>query len=167
MGDLDIASISTVAAFILIAIGFFSIFLPVAPSIPLIWFGIFVYAISHGYTQITRSFMAGVSLIAVGTIFLDYTLYKFGIRKFRAGAWEVVGALIGFVAGSFLSPLASIVIGPIVGAVVFGALRGNDQVYSFKTGNTTVVAFMGGTIVKLAAALAMVGLFILRLQGKL
>lgn len=154
-------------AWILIVLGFGAIFLPFAPSLPLIWFGIFLYAISHQFNEVSRNFMAAISTIAIVTIVLDYTLYRFGIRKFRAGAWGVIGALVGFVVGSFFNHVAAYIAGPILGAIAFETLRGHDQVYSFKTGNTTVVAFMGGTIVKFAAAIAMIGLFILRLQGKL
>jgi len=164
---MSIDTIAAAAAFILIGLGFFSIFLPVAPSIPVIWLGMFVYAFSRNFAVIDRVFMAIVSLIAIATIFLDYTLYRFGVQKFRAGLWEVLGAILGFVVGSFFAPLVAYLIGPVIGAIAFGTLRGRDQIYSWRTGNTTVVAFMGGTIVKLVAALTIIGLFILRLRGKL
>jgi uncharacterized protein YqgC (DUF456 family) len=149
MGGLTIEGIITVVAWILIVLGFGAIFLPFAPSVPLIWFGIFIYATGHHFTEVTRNFMSGISLIAAATIILDYTLYRFGIRRFRAGAWGVVGAIAGFIAGSFVNQFAAYVAGPILGAIIFETLRGRDQVYSFKTGNT------------------MIGLFVLRLQGKL
>lgn len=167
MGDIDFVAFASIVGWIIIVLGFASIFLPFAPSIPLVWLGIFIYAVSRHFVPIDRGFMAMISVIAVITVFLDYTLYKFGIHKFRAGGWGVIGGIVGFVVGSFISPLVSYVVGPIVGAVAFELLRGRDQVFSFKTGNTTVVAFMGGTIIKLVAALAMIGLFILKLQGKI
>lgn len=165
MGQLDIGTISSVVAWILIGFGVIAIFLPFGPSIPLIWLGIFVYAFGHQWMTITQTFMALVTGIALFTIFLDYTLYRFGIRKFRAGAWGVIGAIVGFIVGSFINPIVQFVVGPVFGAIAFESLRGRDQVFSFKAGNTTVVAFMGGTIVKLAAAVAIIGLFILRLRG--
>ncbi len=164
---MNIESLSTVVAWALIGLGFFSIFLPIAPSIPVLWLGMFVYAASHSFEVITKPFMATVSAIAVGTIFLDYTLFHFGMQKFRAGAWEVVGAIIGFAIGSFFGQFYALVVGPALGGVIFALMRGRDQIYSFKTGNTTVVAFLGGTIVKLIAAVIMIGLFVLRIRENL
>lgn len=167
MGALTIIQIATVVCWILIGIGVISIFLPFAPGIPSIWFGIFLFAISHGFDTITRGYMGIISGVALFTILLDYTLSSFGIQKIRAGFWAVVGAIIGFIVGSFFNPFISYIVGPALGAIIAELLHGHDTVYSFTSGNTTIVAFMGGTIVKMAAALVMIGLFVLRLQGKL
>ena len=166
MGADSIIAISTVVCWVLIAIGLVSIMLPFAPGIPTIWFGIFLFAISHGFDQISRSYMGIITAVAVFTIFLDYTLSSLGVQKIRAGGWGVAGALVGIIVGSFFNPFAAYVIGPALGAITGELLHGRDQVYAFKSGNTTIVAFMGGTVIKFAAAAAMIGLFILRLQGK-
>jgi hypothetical protein len=162
-----LTSIAIVLAWVLIGLGVVCIFLPFAPSIPLIWFGVFVYAVSHGFDVLPRTFMAWISAIAIATIFLDFTLNKFGIYKVRVGAWAVVGAIIGAIAGSFFSPWFGYVIGPVLGAIIFEIMSGHDQVYAFNTGNTTIVAFMGGTIVKFIAAVAMIGLMVMKLRGQL
>lgn len=164
---MTIASISTVLSWILIVGGFATIIFPIAPSIPTIWFGIFLYAISHNYATISQNFLLIVSLISVGTIILDYTLSRSGVQKLRAGPWGVLGAVIGGIGGALINPIFAYLIGPLVGAITIELLRGRDQVYSYQSGNYTVVAFMGGTIIKLLAAIAMIGFFILRLQGKI
>ena len=164
---MTIESLSTVLSFILIIGGIVAILFPFAPSIPMVWFGIFLYAISHDFLDISQQFMIIVSAIAAGTILLDYTLSRSGVQKLKAGPWGVVGAVLGGLAGSLFSPLATYLIGPLIGAVLFEMLRGRDQVFSFKSGHYTIVAFMGGTIVKLLASIVMVGMFFLRLQGKI
>lgn len=161
--DTFIAIISS----ILILGGFIAIMFPFAPPIVTIWFGIFIYAISRDFATIGQNYMLLISLIALSTIFLDYTLSRSGSRKLKAGPWGVLGAVIGGVVGSFFGSFHTYLTGPIVGAIVFELLRGRDQVYSYKAGNYTIVAFMGGTLVKLVAGVAMTGLFILRLQGRL
>jgi uncharacterized protein YqgC (DUF456 family) len=167
MDSINIIQISTIVAWALIGIGLVSIFLPFAPGIPTIWFGIFIYAISHGFDDISRNYMGIISGVAIFTIFLDYTLSSFGVQKLRASAWAVGGAIVGFIVGSFFNPFIAFIIAPALGAIIAELLRGRDQVYSFTSGNTTIVAFMGGTVVKMAAALVMIGMFVLRLQGKL
>lgn len=147
--------------------GFIAIMFPIAPPIITIWFGIFIYAMSHNFSTIGQNYMILISLIALSTIFLDYTLSRSGSRKLQAGPWGILGAVIGGLVGSIFGPLHTYLTGPIVGAIVFELLRGRDQVYSYKAGNYTIVAFMGGTLVKLVAGVAMTGLFILRLRGSL
>lgn len=164
---MSIETISTVLAFALIIGGVVAILFPFAPSIPMVWFGIFIYAISHDFLDISQQFMITVSLIAVGTVFLDYTLSRSGVQKMQAGPWGVLGAVLGGLVGSLFSPIATYLIGPLIGAVATELLRGRDRVYSYKSGHYTIVAFMGGTIVKLLASIVMVGMFVLRLQGKI
>lgn len=143
-----------------------TIVFPIAPSIPVVWLGIFIYAASHNYTDISQSFMALVSGIAAGTILLDYFLSRSGVKKLQAGPWGILGAIFGGAVGTFFGPIGTYLAGPILGALVLETVRGRDRVYSYQSGNYTIVAFMGGTIIKLVAAIAMIGLFILRLQHK-
>lgn len=164
---MDVELLSTAISWILILGGLLSIIFPIAPSIPTIWFGIFLYAASHDYSGVSQSFIVTISVIAVGTIVLDYTLSRSGVQKLRAGPWGVLGAVLGGLVGAFVGPVFAYLIGPLVGAIVIELLRGRDQVYSYQSGNYTIVAFMGGTVVKLLASIAMVGLFILRLQGRI
>ena len=163
---MSLEAVATILSFLMIIGGFVAILLPFAPSVPTIWFGIFLYAISHKYLTINQSFMVLVSGIALGTIVLDYTLSRAGAQKLMAGPWGVLGAVFGGLIGTFFGPIATYIIGPLIGAIVVELLRGRDRVYSYKTGEYTVVAFMGGTVVKLMAGIIMVGLFVLRLQGK-
>ena len=159
--------LATIVSFILILGGLITIIFPIAPSIPTIWFGIFVYSAAHHYINITSQFMLIISLIALVTIYLDFSLSRGGVKKIRADTWGILGALVGGAAGAFFDPLGTFLIGPILGAVVFQLLRGRDNVYAFDSGNTTVVAFMGGTLIKLVAGIGMIGLFILRLQHQI
>lgn len=156
--------ISTIVSLILILGGLFSILFPIAPSIPTIWFGIFIYAAAHSYIGIDQQFMIMVSLIALATIVLDYSLSRSGFQKMQAGPWGIVGAILGGAVGTVFGPIGTYLAGPILGAIIAETFRGRDRVYSYKTGNYTIVAFMGGTVIKLVAALGMIGLFILRLQ---
>lgn len=164
---MSIGSLTTILSFVLILGGIASIVFPVAPSIPTIWFGIFLYAISHNFGSVSQGFMLFISIIAIATVVLDYTLSRSGVKKLRAGPWGIFGAVLGGLVGSLFGAIGGYLVGPLVGALVIELLLGRDQVYSYQSGNYTIVAFMGGTIIKLLAAIGMVGLFILRLQGKL
>lgn len=159
--------LSSIASLALILGGLFSIIFPIAPSIPTVWFGIFIYAVSHNYLDINQQFMVMISAIALATIVLDYTLSRSGFQKLKAGPWGIVGAVLGGAVGTLFGPIGTYLAGPILGAIIAETLRGRDRIYSYQSGNYTIIAFMGGTVVKLVAALAMIGLFILRLQHKI
>ncbi len=167
MSSALIQTVSTIVSFALIIGGLISIVFPVAPSVPTVWFGIFIYAVAHKYLDINQQFLGIISLIAVGTIFLDYTLSRSGVQKLRAGPWGIVGAVVGAGIGTFFNPIGTYLVGPMLGAIIGETLHGRDRVYSYQSGNYTIVAFMGGTIIKLVASIAMIGLFILRLQHKI
>lgn len=162
-----IETISTIVSLALILGGLVSIIFPIAPSIPTVWFGIFIYAIAHDYVGIDQQLLMIISVIALATIVLDYTMSKGGVAIFKAGPWGILGAVIGGLIGAFFGPFGTYLVGPILGSVVVELLHGRDRVYSYQAGNYTIIAFMGGTLIKLVAALAMIGLFILRLQQKL
>ena len=161
-----IETLSTIVSLALILGGLFSILFPIAPSIPTIWFGIFIYGVAHKYIDVNQQFLMVITLIALGTILLDYTMSKGGVQKFKAGPWGILGAIGGGLIGTFFGPFGSYLVGPILGSVVAELLHGRDRVYSYQTGNYTIIAFMGGTLIKLVAGIAMIGLFILRLQHK-
>lgn len=162
-----IETISTILSLVLIIGGLLSIVFPVAPSIPTVWFGIFIYAVSHKYLIIDQRFMVIVTLIALATIMLDYFLSRSGVQKLKAGPWGIVGAVGGAALGSFFGPVGTYLAGPILGAIIAETIHGRDRVYVYQAGQTTIVAFLGGTIIKLVAALGMIGLFILRLEHKI
>ncbi|MBI5466924.1 MAG: DUF456 domain-containing protein [Candidatus Kerfeldbacteria bacterium] len=163
----SIIGLSTLLSLVLILGGLASIVFPIAPSIPTIWLGIFIYAAAHGYQGISQDFVGLISIVAMATILLDYTLSRSGVKKLTVGPWAIIGAVVGGLVGSLIGPIYAFLVGPIVGALVTEMLRGHDRIYSYQTGNYTIVAFMGGTIIKLIASIIMIGLFILRLQGKL
>lgn len=163
-----ITQLATILSIVFILGGLITIIFPIAPAIPTIWFGIFIYAISHDFgAGVNQTFMLLISIIAIGTIFLDYTLSRTGVKKLRAGPWGIFGAVAGGLVGSVFGAIGGYLVGPLAGALVIELVLGRDQVYSYKSGNYTIIAFMGGTIIKLLASIAMIGLFILRLQGKL
>lgn len=167
MDLMTITDLSTALSFILIIGGLIAIVLPFAPSVPTIWFGIFLYGVSHDYVSVNQNFMILVSVIAMLTIVLDYTLSRTGVQRMKAGPGGVVGAVLGGLVGTIFGPIATYLIGPVLGAIIIELLRGRDRVFSFQSGKYTIVAFMGGTVVKLVAAVVMIGLFILRLQGRI
>jgi len=77
------------------------------------------------------------------------TVAKYGMR----------GATVGLIIGLFLGP-AGIIIGPFIGAVVGELIFKDDIRYALKAGFGSLLGFLTGVGLKLAAALLMTFYFI-------
>lgn len=150
---------------IFILVGFVGIMLPIIPSIPLIWFGIFLYGLATDFTEIDPSLLILVSILGLVVILLDYVTLIWGGRRFRASVWGVLGAVVGGLAGSCLGLLYGLVVGPLFGAIVSQLIVGRDEVFALETKRFTVIGYVGGTIIKFTVGVAMVGLFVWKLVG--
>ncbi len=154
-----------IVCLIFILAGFVAILLPIMPSIPLIWFGIFLYGLATNFKEIDQSLLILISILGLVVIMLDYVTLIWGGRNFRASLWGILGAVVGGLAGSFLGWLYGLVIGPLFGAILSQLIVGRDQVFALETKNFTVIGYVGGTIIKFTVGVAMVGLFLWKLVG--
>lgn len=164
---MNIEIITAFASLIFILFGFVSLIYPVLPPVPMVLAGIFFFAVGHGFEPLSRNFLLLLTVITALTLALDYSLAARGIERIKAGWWGIGGAVAGGTIGLVFGPWGGYLVGPVMGAVIFEILRGHDQPYAYTTGDKTVVMFLGGTLVKMVAAVGMVGLFLLRLQGKI
>lgn len=158
-------TVSIILATGMTLVGLVGIFIPVIPSTPLIWFGIFLYGVVTGFAQVTTDFLLTISALALATVLLDWTTTVWSLKKFQASPWSVFGAVVGGFIGTLFGPVATWIIGPIVGGIAAGMLVGRDNVFAIRRGRVTIVAFIGGTVVKLTLGLLMIGLFLLRVSG--
>jgi hypothetical protein len=145
------------------AAGLVSIVLPFLPSIPMIWLGIFLYAIASNFEKIDNSFLLLISVLTLAVIFMDYIVLSLGLRQYRFSIWGIIGAVIGGIIGSFFNLFLALIVGPILGAVVGQILSGQDMTYVFQMKKYTIIGFIGGTITKITVGVAMIGLFIWKL----
>jgi uncharacterized protein YqgC (DUF456 family) len=160
------AAASVILAITVMFLGLAGIFIPIIPSTPLIWFGIFLYGVVTGFEKVTTDFLLTISALALATVFLDWMSTIWSMKKFHASTWSVFGAVIGGLIGTLMGPIATWVVGPILGGIIAGMMVGNDNVFAVRRGRVTVVAFLGGTVVKLTLGLLMIGLFFLRITGR-
>ncbi len=141
-------------------IGLVSIAFPFLPATLVIWLGIFLYGVGTDFVVVDSQLLLTVSALAIGTVFLDYIMAVWGHRKYHGSAWGILGALFGGFIGAIFGNFAGFVLGPIFGAVVFELLRGHDNIFSIKTDRFTIIGYIGGTLVKFVASVAMIGLFL-------
>ncbi|MCP5003478.1 MAG: DUF456 domain-containing protein [Planctomycetes bacterium] len=141
-------------------IGFAGIVLPVIPSTPIIWFGVFVYAFFDGFSSITWMMLGVFAALTIFSLVLDYFGGIIGARKFGATRWGIIGSVIGGIVGLFVGGLVGLIFGPFFGAVLFEILFGKDFKSAFKSGVGTIVGFIGGAVAKLVISVVMIGVFV-------
>lgn len=147
------------AAF-LIAAGFAGLILPAVPGIPLVFAGLVLLAWAESFAYvgwITLTLLGVLALLSYG---VDLLAAAFGAKKFGASPRAVAGAALGALAGLFFG-LPGIVLGPFVGAVVGEFSRQASARAAVHAGLGATLGLLFGTLLKIALAFTMVGVFVL------
>lgn len=147
-------------AAVLIVVGFAGLILPAVPGIPLVFAGLVLLAWAENFAYVgwlTLTLLGVLTLLSVGVDFLAAAL---GAKKFGASSRAVWGAAIGTLVGLFFG-LPGLLLGPFVGAVI-GEFSGKAT-FSEAThaGVGATLGLLFGTLLKIALAFAMVGVFVL------
>jgi uncharacterized protein YqgC (DUF456 family) len=143
---------------ILMLIGIIGCLVPVLPGPPLSFLGIILLHVSR-FGQFTTTSLIVFASITVVVSILDYIVPIWGTRRFGGTKYGTRGATIGLIIGIFLGP-AGIIIGPFAGAVVGELIFKDDMKYALKAGFGSLLGFMMGIGLKLAASLVMTYYFI-------
>ncbi len=143
---------------ILMILGIIGCLVPVLPGPPLSFLGLLALHFTRfghftGWTLIT---FAG---IAVVVSVLDYLVPVWGKQKLGGSKYGTRGATIGLLIGIFLGP-AGVIIGPLVGAFIGELIFRDDLRYAAKAGFGSLVGFLAGIGLKLAASLIMTFYFV-------
>ncbi|MGR3304449.1 MAG: DUF456 domain-containing protein [Candidatus Scalindua sp.] len=140
--------------------GLSGVVLPIIPSTPLIWLGVFIYAVCDGFESISRLLLLIFAVLTIFSVVLDYFGGVIGAKKFGATKWGIIGSIFGGIGGFFMGGIVGIIIGPFLGAVLLELVFGKDLTGAFKSGVGTLVGFIGGAVAKLAIGVIMIGIFI-------
>jgi len=143
---------------ILMLIGIIGCLVPVLPGPPLSFLGIILLHFSR-FGEFTRGALIVFAAITIVVSILDYIVPIWGTKRFGGSKYGTRGATVGLIIGIFLGP-AGIIIGPFVGAVVGELLFKDDMKYAFKAGFGSLLGFMTGIGLKLAASFVMTYFFV-------
>jgi uncharacterized protein len=143
---------------ILMLIGIIGCLVPVLPGPPLSFLGIILLHFSR-FGEFTPSALIIFAAITIVVSILDYIVPIWGTKRFGGSKYGTRGATVGLIIGIFLGP-AGIIIGPFVGAVVGELLFKDDMKYAFKAGFGSLLGFMTGIGLKLAASFVMTYFFV-------
>jgi uncharacterized protein YqgC (DUF456 family) len=143
---------------ILMLIGIIGCLVPVLPGPPFSFLGIILLHFSR-FGEFSNSALIVFAAITVVVSVLDYVVPIWGTKRFGGSKYGTRGATIGLIIGIFLGP-AGIIIGPFAGAFVGELLFKDDMKYALKAGFGSLLGFMTGIGLKLAASCVMTYYFV-------
>ena len=135
---------------ILMILGIIGCLVPVLPGPPFSFLGLLaIHFTKFGdFSTLILLILGGVALAV--TIF-DLIVPLWGTKKFGGSKYGSRGATIGLVIGFFLGPIG-IILGPFLGAFAGEMIFKDDVKYAIKAGFGSLLGFLTGIGLKLAAS---------------
>jgi len=145
-------------AIVFLIIGIIGCLVPVLPGPPLSFAGILILHFTD-FAEFSVSLLIILGTIAIVVAVFDYVVPIWGTKKFGGSRYGIRGATIGLLAGLFFGP-PGIIIGPFLGAVIGELIYKDNFQYAIRAGIGSLIGFMAGIGIKLAASLIITFYFI-------
>ena len=158
--DTTVIILLILAALLVIA-GFIGLIIPAMPGAPLLFGGLVLAAWAEDFRYVGFWTLAVLLVLTILTYIADVVSTAFGAKQFGASTRAAIGAVIGGVVGLFLG-LIGILIGPFVGAVLAELTIRHDMAGVTKAGIGAWVGMILGTAAKMALAISMIGIYLLK-----
>jgi uncharacterized protein YqgC (DUF456 family) len=143
---------------IFMIIGIIGCLVPVLPGPPISFLGIILLHLTK-FGQFSSAILITFGIVTVLVTVFDYIIPIWGTRRFGGSKYGTRGATVGLIIGFFLGPLG-IVLGPLIGAFVGEMIFKDDLSYAFKAGFGSLLGFLTGIGLKLAASFVMTFYFV-------
>ena len=144
---------------LLMLVGLVGTVLPALPGVPLIFAGVLLAAWIDEFQRIGGWTVTVIGVLAALGLVIDYVAAAATARRAGASASGVVGAALGTIAGIFTG-LWGLIFMPLVGAAIGEFIAQRDALRAGKVGLATWLGLLLGTIVKIAIAFTMIGVFV-------
>ena len=142
----------------LMIFGLIGCLVPVLPGPPLSFLGLISLQVTR-FGDFSKATLITLAAIAVVVTILDYVVPIWGTKKFGGSKYGIRGATVGLIIGIFLGPIG-IILGPLIGAFVGEMIFKDDISYAIKAGFGSLLGFLTGIGLKLAASLIMTFYFV-------
>ena len=143
---------------LLMILGIIGCLVPVLPGPPFSFLGLILLHLTR-FGQFANPALITLGAIAVVVTVLDYVVPVWGTKRFGGSKYGMRGATVGLIIGLFLGPMG-IIIGPLIGAFVGEMIFKDDIGYAFKAGFGSLLGFLTGIGLKLAASFVMTFYFV-------
>lgn len=151
----------TLIASVLIVAGLVGTALPVLPGTAVAFTGIVLHKLMLGDASVSWSFVAAALVLTILALVIDIWANWWGARCFGASWKGALGAVLGGLGGMLLFSFPGLILGPIVGAILFELLDERSGAEAALAGFGTVVGSVVALGLKLCMTMAMaVGFYI-------
>jgi len=147
-----------ILAIIMMIIGIIGCLVPVLPGPPINYLGLILLHVTK-FGKFSSTELIVLAAVTIVVTILDYIVPVWGTRKFGGSKYGIRGATVGLIIGLFLGP-AGIIVGALIGAIVGELIFRDDMRYAIKAGFGSLLGFMTGIGLKLAASLVMTFYFV-------
>lgn len=155
-------TVALVIAVIIFIVGLLGTVLPVLPGVMLIYAGMLLYGFMTGFATLNVYFFVMQGIVVGIVILVDYVASAVGTKLSGGSRQAAIGAVIGTILGLILLGPLGIIVGPFVGAVAVELSRGAAPARAVRVGFGTLIGTVGGTVIKLGAAVAMIVYFFVK-----
>ncbi len=147
-----------ITGIILMILGIIGCLVPILPGPPLSFLGLILLHLSR-FGQFETTTLITLGVIAVVVTIMDYIVPVWGTKRFGGSKYGTRGAAVGLIIGLFLGPMG-IVIGPLIGAFVGEMIFKDDIRYAARAGFGSLLGFLTGIGLKLAASFVITFYFV-------
>ena len=134
---------------VLFIVAFVGLIYPIIPSVLFIAAGFLLYGVFFSFEPFSFLFWSVQIVLIIALFAADYLANLVGVKKFggsKAGIW---GSTIGLLVGPFAIPVAGIIIGPFIGAVLAELLFQKKSISeAVRIGFGSLVGFFSGAVTK-------------------
>ncbi|MBJ6984149.1 DUF456 domain-containing protein [Luteimonas sp. MC1750] len=157
---MDLQTLYYAIAALLVLVGIAGTILPALPGLPLVFAGMLLGAWAGHFEYIGVPVLVVLGVLTMLSLAVDFWATALGAKRVGASGKAVAGAVIGTFVGIFFGPVG-LFAGPFIGALAGELLHGRDVGRATRVGFGTWLGVVFGTVLKLALAFTMVGLFVL------
>ncbi len=145
----------------LFAVGWLGTVVPMLPGTAIILAAAVLHRVALGGAKSVNWFVIALLVALTAASYgIDIAAGYLGAQRFGATRWGTFGAIVGALVGLFFG-LPGILIGPVVGVVIFEFSRNRRLIAAGKAGWGSLLGTIGGMIAKLLIALAMIVIFLM------
>jgi uncharacterized protein YqgC (DUF456 family) len=143
----------------LFLVGIVGLVVPALPGGLFLVAGVAAIAWAEQFTRVTWLTVGAAVVIAILMSVVDFAAGALGAKRAGATKWGILGSMVGVLAGLFFG-LPGIILGPILGAVLFEYVADPEFKKALKSGGGVALGFLLGTAGKLALAAILAGLVV-------
>jgi uncharacterized protein len=145
---------------VLVVLGIAGIFLPALPSTPLVFAGLAAIAWIGDFQRVGVPTLISLAAITAMSYLIEFAAVSVGVRRFGATRKAGWGAVAGMIIGLFFG-VPGLLLGPFLGAFIGELMSLKDLRQAGVAGVGAWLGLVLGTLLKLALAFTMIGVFIL------